>query len=173
MKTPLLLLLVMVCVSGCASRGSYGSFAGPLPEQAAINSIAEDAVSILTEMYPPGHTSLRVLPAKTDNGFAPALENGLRVKGFTVAATESADAVTVAYTLDMLEGKAAWYLRLQVADNGNTRITARAYTAQGLPEAGQSRTVVDASRSGLGKAVDAAKAKAGKAYDAARNALTR
>ena len=171
-----MLLSVCLCVmlaSGCASRGSLGSFAGPLPEKAAVAAIADDAVSILTGLYPPGHTAVRLLPAKTANGFAVAFENGLRAKGFTLAAADAADALTLAYTLDILEEKAAWYLRLRLANGKDVRVMARSYDAQGQPEAGQSRTVLEAPRSTLGKAVDAVKEKAGAAGDAGRDVLGR
>ena len=135
-----ILLSVCLCVmlvSGCASRGPLGSFAGPLPDKGAVTAIAGDAVSILAELYPPGHTTIRLLPATTENGFALVLENGLRAKGFTLAAANS-DALTLAYTLDMLEEKTAWYLQLRLSDG---KTIARSYNAQGQPEAGQSRTI--------------------------------
>ena len=168
MRALILSLLLAVCfVSGCASRGPIGSFAGPLPEKDAVSAIAGDAVSILTDIYPPGHTTLHVLPAKdAENGFALALDNGLRAKGFTLAAPDSVvapDVLTLAYTLDMLEDKAAWYLRLRLSDG---KAIARVYDALGQPEAGQSRTVLESS-----SMLDAAKEKAGKALDAARDFL--
>jgi hypothetical protein len=162
------LMLAVSLASGCASRGPLGSFAGPLPEKPAVAAIADDAVSILTDLYPPGHTALHVLPVQeAENGFALALDSGLRAKGFTLAAKDAYDALTLAYTLDMLEAKAAWYLHLRLSDG---KAIARAYDAQGQPEAGQSRTMLD-TRSGLGKAVDAVKAKAGHACDSARDFL--
>jgi len=170
MKALLLSLCLSVLLSfGCASRGSIGSFAGPLPEKNAVSAIAADAVSIISELYPPGHTSLHVLTAKdADNSFALALDNGLRARGFTLAAADGGEAVTVAYILDRLEDKSAWYLHLRFADG---KATARAYDAQGQPEAGQSRTVLESSRSRVGKAVEAAREKAGNAHDATRDFL--
>lgn len=170
MRAFLFSMLLTVCfVSGCASRGPVGSFAGLLPEKPAVTAIADDAVSILASLYPPGHTSLHVLPAKdVENGFALALENGLRARGFTVAAPDAADALTLAYTLDCLEEKAAWYLQLRLSD---ARVIARCYLANGQPEAGQSRTVLDSTRFSLGKTVDAAKEKAGCGYETTRDFL--
>ena len=171
MKLILSLCLCVILASGCASRGPAGSFAGPLPEQSAVAAIADDAVTILADLYPPGHTAFHLLPAKdAANGFAVSFENGLRAKGFTLAAPDASDALTLAYTLDMLEAKAAWYLRLRLSDGKDDRIMARAYDAQGQPEAGQSRTVLE-SRSSLGKAVDTVKKKAGEAYYATRDLL--
>ena len=161
------LCLCFMLASGCASRGPVGSFCGPLPERSAVTAIAADAVACLAGLYPPGHTTLRLLPAKeAENGFASAFESGLRARGFTVAADASPDAVIVAYTLDALyekDKKAAWYLQLRLSDG----ITiARAYTAAGQPEAGRSRTEFEDLRSALEKFADAAKDKAGRAQSA-------
>jgi hypothetical protein len=168
MKALILSLLLAVCLaSGCAHRGA-GSFAGPLPERGAVSVIADDAASILSDVYPPGHTSLHVLPAKdAENGFAVAFESNLRSRGFTLAAPDSSDTLSLAYVLDMLEEKAAWYLQLRLSDG---KAIARAYDAQGQPEAGHSRTVLE-HRSRLGRTVDRAKEKAGNAYDATRDFL--
>jgi hypothetical protein len=142
MKSMLISLCICtILVSGCASHGPFCSFAGSLPEKAAVEAIIDDAVSILTELYPPGHTSLHILSAKeTENAFAVALESALRARGF-ILGPESSDAITLAYTLDMLEEKSAWYLWLRLSDGNEVRVTARAYDAHGQPEAGQSRMV--------------------------------
>mgnify|MGYP000014516514 CR=1 FL=1 len=171
MKRILLLLIVLMglFVSGCAGRGPVGSWCGPLPEKAAVSAIAADAVHCLSGLYPPGHTTLHLIPAKAaDNDFAAAFESGLRARGFTLAATD-ADALSVAYTLDALDEKAAWYLQLRLSDG---KAIARAYTASGQPEAGQSRTEVEFRRSAFGKAVDKAGQKARQAWDTGVNALT-
>ena len=164
MKTYLLCLMLAVCLaSGCAQRGTIGSFAGPLPEKPSVDAIADDAVSILTGLYPPGHTAIRLLPVKdVKNGFAVAFENGLRAKGFTLAEPD-ADALTLAYTLDMLEEKTAWYLQLRLSDG---KVIARCYLANGLPEAGQSRAVLEPRSSLAGF-----RAKTANAHDATRDFL--
>lgn len=132
------LCLMVLLVSGCATPSVVGSFCGPLPEQNAVTAIAADAVDCLTALYPPGHTSLHLLPAgEVTNGFATALENGLRAEGFTLAAAEGGDIFTVAYVLDALDEKSAWYLQLRISDG---KIIARSYAANGRPEAGQSWT---------------------------------
>ena len=118
------------------------------------HGIAADAVACLSALYPPGHTSLHLLQAKdAGNDFAAAFENGLRAKGFTLAAAESADVVIVAYTLDALDEKSAWYLQLRLSDpNGGGKAIARSYTASGQPEAGQSQTEQEFRRSFTDKA---------------------
>ena len=137
-KVLLSLCFVMLFASGCAKPGLVGSWCGPLPERGAVSAIAADAVGCLSELYPPGHTSLHLLQAKeANNDFASAFENGLRAKGFTLAAADAADILIVAYTLDMLDEKSAWYLQLRLSDG---KAFARSYSASGQPEAGQSRT---------------------------------
>lgn len=164
------LLLTALLASGCAVRGPAGSWCGPLPEGGAVSAIATDAVSALTELYPPGHTTLYLVPAKdAGNGFAGAFENSLRAQGFTLAAVDSPDAIAGAYTLDALDEKTAWYLQLRLSDG---KSIARAYTASGQPEAGQSRTSIEFRRSTLGKMVDKADKTARQAWDSGTSALT-
>ena len=163
------LCLMMLFASGCAKPGLIGSFCGPLPERGAVSAIAADAVACLSALYPPGHTSLHLLQAKdAGNDFAAAFENGLRAKGFTLAAADSADVLAVAYTLDALDEKSAWYLQLRLSDpNGGGEAIARSYTASGQPEAGQSRTEQEFRRSTL----DWATQKARHAWDTGMNAM--
>ena len=170
MRRLLLLCIVLMglFVSGCAGRGPVGSWCGPLPEKAAVSAIAADAVHCLSGLYPPGHTALHLIPAKVaDNDFAATFESGLRARGFTLAATD-ADALSVAYTLDALDEKAAWYLQLRLSDG---KAIARAYSASGQPEAGQSRTIIEGKRSDLGKIADKAATKARHAWDSGLSAL--
>lgn len=164
-KTLLALCFVVLFASGCAKPGLVGSFCRPLPERGAISAIAADAVACLATLYPPGHTSLHLLQAKdADNEFAAALEKGLRAKGFTLAAAESADVLIVAYTLDALDEKSAWYLQLRLSD-GNA--FARSYTASGQPEACQSRTELEFRRSFMDNAAE----KARHAWDTGMDAI--
>ena len=113
------LLLMVMLASGCAGRGPVGSYCGPLPEGNAVSAIAADAVDCLSTLYPPGHTSVHLVPAKdVDNGFAQAFENGLRTKGFTLVPDARPDALAIAYTLDAMDEKSAWYLQLRISDAG-------------------------------------------------------
>ena len=167
------LLLMILLASGCAGRGPVGSYCGPLPEGNAVSAIAADAVDCLSSIYPPGHTSVHLVPAKdVGNHFGQAFENGLRTKGFTLLSDARADAVAIAYTLDAMDEKSAWYLQLRISDSeGSGKSIARAYTSSGQPEAGQSRTEIAFKRSLLQKAADKTKETAGKAYDATRSFL--
>lgn len=171
------LLLMVLLASGCAGRGPVGSYCGPLPEGSAVAAISADAVDCLASLYPPGHTSVHLVPAKdVGNGFAQAFENGLRTKGFTLIADTQPDALAIAYTLDAIfekDEKSAWYLHLRISDSENGgKSIARAYAASGQPEAGQSRTEIAFKRSMLRKAVTKSKETAGKAYDSTRSFLT-
>lgn len=140
------LLLLCFCLSACGYRGLGGSFVGTLPDAAATQAIASDAIAFLSERYAPGHTTLFLLTPEKDanNAFSAQLEAGLRQRGFSVTAERASDAITVAYTLDSLKGDegeddAAWYLQLRLSDG---QAYARAYTAAGSPEAGRSATTL-------------------------------
>lgn len=165
-----LLSLMLFCLlaSGCAQRGLSGSYFGDVPGNAPAR-IAADTVDYLTTLYPPGRTSLRLAAAKkADNAFAAALESGLRQAGFSVLPADSlpaADSITVAYTLDVLEQNAAFYLQLRFSDG---KAVSRAYTASGQPEAGRSATAWEAGPS----FVERAEAKARRVTDNLTNALT-
>ena len=164
-KLFLYLCFAVMFASGCAKPGLVGSYCGPLPEQNAVSAIAADAVDCLTALYPPGHTSLHLLQAKdATNNFTSAFENGLRAEGFTLAAAETADVIVVAYTLDELDEKTAWYLQLRLSDG---KAIARAYTASGFPEAGQSRTEQEFRRS----IIDRAAKEARHAWDTGMDAM--
>ena len=168
------LLLTVLLASGCAVRGPIGSYCGPLPEANAVSAIATDAVDCLTSLYPPGHTSIHLAPAKdVENAFVQAFEDRLRAKGFTLTPDAKSADMIIAYTLDAMDEKSAWYLQLRISDEGeHGKSIARAYTETGQPEAGQSRTEIVFRRSLLEKAVDKTKKTAGEAYDATRSFLT-
>ena len=168
------LLLLVLLASGCAVRGPIGSYCGPLPESNAVSAIAADAVDCLSSLYPPGHTSVHLVPAKdVNNAFVQAFEARLRAQGFTLATSPTPDSVVVAYTLDAMDEKSAWYLQLRISDSEDSgKSIARAYTETGQPEAGQSRTDIVFKRSMLEKAVDKTKKTAGEAYEATRSFFT-
>ncbi|MDL2209719.1 hypothetical protein LJC23_00090 [Desulfovibrio sp. OttesenSCG-928-I05] len=144
-----LLLFAVLFASGCAGKGFHGSYYGEVPQNAAPSMIAADAAGYVVGLYPPGHTKLQILNAeKADNAFAIAFENGLRGEGFTILSATGvpADAdgcVAVAYTLDVLEKDAAYYLQLRFSDG---KAVSRAYSASGQPEAGRSATPHDFKR---------------------------
>lgn len=142
MKRFALVLLVLSCLaSGCANKGVVGSFFGEMPQKnGVIPAIAEDAAAYLAGKYPPGHTTLQILPAgKSTNAFDSAFDSRLRALGFTVRPSTPAapGALTVSYILDQLEADSSYYLQLRLSDGA---AISRAYTATGQPEAGRSST---------------------------------
>jgi len=144
MKRFALALLVLTCLaSGCANKGFVGSFYGEIPQQGVTAAIAEDAADFLAAKYPPGHTTLQIVPAdKSANAFDNVFEARLRTLGFTVrpsapAAPAEPDALTLSYILDRIEADASYYLQIRLSDGA---AISRAYTATGQPEAGRSST---------------------------------
>ena len=84
-----------------------------------------------------------------------------------------ADTARSGYTLDAMDEKSAWYLHLRISDTEESgKSIARAYTASGQPEAGQSRTNIEFKRSALGKAMDKADKTARQAWDSGLSALS-
>ena len=131
----LILCLLAGCLNGCAgSRTVGGSYVGTLPQNGAA-SIAEDATTQLSSLYPPGHTSIRLVAPKQSDAFSQALETSLRQKGFTLSPNGT---VTMSYVLDELRSAkpSAWYLQLRIADKSQNKTLARSYTASGQPAAG-------------------------------------
>lgn len=165
-----LLLFAVLFASGCAGKIPLGSYYGEVPQEAVPSRIAADAVGYVVGLYPPGHTALQVLDAeKADNAFASAFENGLRAEGFTFlpatdAPADSETCVSVAYTLDVLEKDAAYYLQLRFSDG---KAVSRAYTANGQPEASRSATPHEFRR----PLAQRAKQKANSAYSSATDML--
>lgn len=144
----LLVMCLFVVLSGCASKkGTGGSWVGALPEETAIQSIADDAVSQLASQYAPGHTTIMLeTPKEKTDVFSNVFENRLRTAGFTISQVNSLDTVKVAYVLDRVnpiekEGDYFWYLQLRLQDqNGENQYYARSYTPYGASEAGRSYT---------------------------------
>lgn len=136
-KTLLALILCLFagCLTGCAGRYNVGSsYVGPLPK-GGTSSIAEDATAHLSSLYPPGHTSIRLVAPKQSDEFSQALETSLRHKGFTLSPSGT---LTMSYVLDELQSAKppVWYLQLRIADKTQSKTLARSYTASGEPAAG-------------------------------------
>ena len=150
-----LALVCLLILPGCASRKLGDSWCGPLPVDAAVSSIASDAVTTIVANYPLGHTSVFLQPTQQDklgqNAFAVQFESALRAQGATLVQGSGKDILTIAYTLDELQEENAWYLQLRLSDG---RRIARSYNDLGMPEAGQSQITVGEERSTMGKMVD-------------------
>ena len=132
-----MLLVFILCGLLTASAGRYsvgGSFVGQLPKEGVV-AIADDATGYLASIYPPGHTSIRLVAPPQSDAFSRALETSLRQKGFTVS---SSGTVTMSYILDTLRTvqPPVWYLRLRIAGPKHSRTVARSYAEDGRPAAG-------------------------------------
>jgi len=131
----ILCILLAGCLTGCAGNHNVGgSYVGTLPQSGAA-SIAEDATAQLATLYPPGHTSIRLVAPKQSDAFSQVLETSLRQKGFTLSPNGT---VTMSYVLDELRSAKppAWYLQLRIADQSHNQTLARSYSASGQPAAG-------------------------------------
>ena len=107
----MILCILAGCLTGCAGRYNVGSsYVGTLPQTGA-DSIAEDATAHFSSLYPPGHTSIRLVAPKQSDAFSQAFETNLRQKGFTLSPNGT---VTMSYVLDELRSAKppAWYLQL-------------------------------------------------------------
>lgn len=115
----LCLALALVISSGCATsvrRTPYNSFtAGGYPP-AALETVVSDMAAQLAATYPPGRVSLFI--GREDGlaeAFGTALEDKLRLKGFTMATDDLYANITVAYVFDRLDN-VSWYSRLSASD---------------------------------------------------------
>lgn len=130
--------IFLFLVSGCAGVQPHdGSFVGPVPKDGNQN-IAHDAIDCLLKMYPPGHTSIRLIYPDAGDDFSPVFETTLREQGFTVSPDGT---ITISYILDEIKGTQPpeWYFMMSVsAPDGQKKIT-RSYTNNGQqPVAGYS-----------------------------------
>ncbi len=114
MRAFILLLCLALC-SGCAARHG-GSFCGQGLQAEQEKVMASDAISRLLDVYPPGLTTLHLVPAQRGS-FGELLEQGLRARGFRLEPAAGADVVELSYTLDAIrEEPAAWYLHMALSD---------------------------------------------------------
>lgn len=145
MKAVPLLLLLLLLLPGCAARRSadgldaYDGVTDAYPHVAA--EIASQAAGRLAAIYPPGRTTLRLLP--DEGAFGQALDAGLRRHGFAVS-TDATTGIGVGYQLDMMPGEVnpTCYLRMRMSDGGafnqifsirNGLVVAGNVTQTGLP----------------------------------------
>lgn len=144
----LLVLCLLVALPGCAKKnGTGGSWVGALPEETAVQAIANDAVNQLSGLYAPGHTVIMLeTPKEKVNLFSNIFEDNLRTAGFTISQVITPDAIKIAYVLDRVEpiekgNNYFWYLQLRLQDqSGENAYYARSYNIHGTSEAGRSFT---------------------------------
>lgn len=154
-----LVLIVTLMLTGCAGWLTGDSYVhNPPPTWNTVMAIAEDASEKMSILYPAGHTQIKlVYPTDkdgqvVDDAFSASLENGLRLRGFTITPLAN---LRLAWHLDVfpeIEGRAtqsaenfkdvnnAWYLRLTLAntekEKTDVRTLTRMYDSGGVPIAG-------------------------------------
>lgn len=156
LKFPFLLLCLLILQS-CQFRMAtsnhqykYNSYIGEQPSIDTIQAIALDLANYLSELYPPGHTKLRIITptqaedqtegqaaAQTEGEadkentiekFSGEFETALRIKGFEISDVAQ---ILISYTLDTLDDEASWYVHLRLSDGLSI---ARSYDAFGYSE---------------------------------------
>ena len=122
------LCLALVISGGCAgSRGQMFSFVNDKFPADQAATLAEGMAGSLSEIFPPGHTTIFIQPtAKADN-LSVSFDQALRSRGFIIAPEPSDQALAVVYTLDQVDDH-TWYTRIAVS--GGLVIT-RAYDLSG------------------------------------------
>ena len=124
-KLTLFALAIFLCFAcGCSRYSRENSFdLGNVPAE-TMQNMASDTASLLASEYPPGHTSVYVVPvsSKLGGSFRAVLENSLRNKGFTLSFEETPGAMKLLYKLDQLKGDDVWYLSLQFAGRSLARV---------------------------------------------------
>ncbi|MDR2055445.1 MAG: TcpQ domain-containing protein [Desulfovibrio sp.] len=111
----LLILLCIMCFSGCVFRsvnGAYDGVSGEYPTTAG--QLAVQAANELARRYPPGRTSLSL--NAVPGAFGGAFEEKLRQRGFAVRPGGQFADVGVSYTLDAIHGEPSCYLRVTTSD---------------------------------------------------------
>ena len=127
MKKSLVLfcLLALVLSLGCSQHRSGNSFdIGNVPDS-TMQLMASDSASLIMADYPPGFTSIQIVPvaSKLGGGFIPVLENALRTKGFTVVTENESSTLSLLYKVDRLKDDGGiWYLNLQFAGHSIARV---------------------------------------------------
>ena len=118
-KTMLLggLILALMVSGGCAgSRGQGHMFsfvADKFPADQAL-TLAERMADSLSEIFPPGHTTLFIQPTKKTESLGAAFEEALRSRGFVIVPEPTDQALAVAYALDQIDEQ-TWYTRLAMS----------------------------------------------------------
>jgi len=81
-------------------------------DQASI--LADQMAGSLAEIFPPGHTTVFIQPAKKTESLGAAFEEALRSRGFIIAPEPGNQALAIAYALDRLDDQ-TWYTRIAVS----------------------------------------------------------
>jgi len=111
------LLLALMFSGGCAGNQGQGhmfSFvADSFPADQAA-TLAERMADSLSEIFPPGHTTVFIHPASGRDSLGVTFDGALRSRGFIIAPEPSEQALAVAYALDRVDEQ-TWYTRIAVS----------------------------------------------------------
>ena len=127
----LCLLLLQACSATQRQSHSYNSYIGEQASLDTIEGITADLSTYLSELYPAGHTKVKIItPTQTEGEgiteeFSVSFENALRKKGFEIADVAQ---LLISYTLDSLDDESSWYVLLRLSDGVSI---ARIYDAFG------------------------------------------
>lgn len=112
MKNILLSLIIMGLLAGCAANSSsYSAIDDTVRYPNALERLTKDAAQNLAVKYPPGRTTIEVIPYKENSRFAEYLENALRERGFSIGK----DGISINYLVDFVD-KDMMYLTIMVND---------------------------------------------------------
>lgn len=137
MKKIFLLLTAIFLLNGCAvEQGSYSAIDDKTRYPNALESLSADAAQSLAAKYPPGRTTVEVVPYTENSRFAEYLENALRERGFTVGQ----GGVSLNYLVDFV-GTDAMYLAITVND-GYGFCCFYNYSGKGNPVIRQGKSVL-------------------------------
>lgn len=123
MRNFIIICALLLTVSGCATRSgsdslhliSYDGVSTEYPQ--AVTHIAEKTAMDMAKRYPAASTSVFLIHAP-QGGLGTALEEALRMQGFTPAYSVEPGTLQVAYTLDLIkeDAKTTCYLQMKASD---------------------------------------------------------
>ena len=111
------LLLALTVSGGCAGslgQGHMFSFVTESYPADQATDLADRMAASLSEIFPPGHTTVFIQPTKKTESLGVAFEEALRSRGFIIAPEPGGQALAVAYALDRLDEQ-TWYTRIVVS----------------------------------------------------------
>lgn len=125
MRHFIILCALLLALTGCATRSSsdslnlvsYDGVSAEYPQ--AVTHIAEKTALDMAKRYSAASTSLFLIHApQAQGGLGTALEEALRMQGFTLAYSIEPETLQMAYTLDLIkeDAKTTCYLQMKASD---------------------------------------------------------
>lgn len=123
MRNVIIICALLLALTGCATRSSsdslnlvsYDGVSAEYPQ--AVTHIAEKTALDMAKRYPAASTSVFLIHAP-QGGLGTALEESLRMQGFTLAYSIEPETLHMAYTLDLIkeDAKTTCYLQMKASD---------------------------------------------------------